>query len=84
MKEIYELSQKMSRVAVYMIYYGVKLAIGVLILGIAAYFLNKKFLGNDSLNADYALTIVRAAFSLFVQFILGGLFFDCISASKGR
>ena len=81
MKEIYELLQKMSGAAAYLIYYGVKLAIGVLVLGITVYFYNKRFLGNGALNAEYALRIIQAAFSLFVQFIIGGLIFDCVRAS---
>lgn len=81
MKEIYELLQRMSSAAAYMIYYGVKFAIGVLVLGIVVYFYNKRFLGNGVLNSEYALRIIQAAFSLFVQFIMGGLIFDCVKAS---
>lgn len=74
--------RKMSDVSLKMMYYGTQLSLGVLIIGIWAFGYNKYTFAGNYFNAEICIEIVRSAFSLFVQFIIGGLIFDCVSAKR--
>ncbi len=67
---------KLSPYAAKLIYYGLKLATGVLIIGFTAYKYNQLYIGSYA-GGVICLEIVKAAFSLFVQFIIGGIILDC-------
>ncbi len=68
---------KMSPEAAKLIFYGLKLATGVLIIGSAAYKYNQLYVGSYT-SGVICLETVKAAFSLFVQFIVGGISLDCV------
>jgi len=73
---------KMSDIALKLMFYGTKTSFGILIIGILAYRYNILVLGNRYTNTVFCLTIIQAAYSLFVQFIIGGLIFDCVYSKK--
>lgn len=68
---------KMSPRAAKLIFYGLKLATGVLVIGFAAYKYNQLYIGSYA-GGVICLETVKAAFSLFVQFIIGGITLDCV------
>lgn len=70
--------EQMSPIAVKMMYYGVITALGVLIIGIFGYEYNEYMYSGDYNNAQMCIGVVQAGFSLFVQFLIGGLIFDCV------
>lgn len=74
--------KNISSIALKTMLYGTKMSLGVLLIGIFAYLYNEAFLGGRYLNTVFSLTVIRSAFSLFVQFIIGGLIFDCVHAKK--
>ena len=74
--------KNMSRTSVLLMFYGIRLALGVLVIGIIAHLYNEYFLCSRYTNTIFCITVIQAAFSLFVQFIIGGLIFDCISSAK--
>lgn len=74
--------RNISNIALKTMFYGTKLSLGVLLIGVMAYFYNEFFLDGRYLNTIFCITIIQAAFSLFVQFIIGGLIFDCVSIKK--
>lgn len=71
-----------SKISLQIMFYGTKLALGVLIIGILAHVYNNAVLGGRYPNTVFCLYVIQAAFSLFVQFIIGGLIFDCVNAKK--
>ena len=71
----------MSKEAALLISYGTKLALGVLIIGICAYKYNEHFIGGYA-NGILCIKLIQAAFSLFVQFIIGGIMLDCAQKDK--
>ncbi len=76
MHEFLEAVNKMSPEATKLIFYGLKLATGVLVIGFAAYKYNQLYIESYE-TGIMCLDIVKAAFSLFVQFIIGGIALDC-------
>jgi hypothetical protein len=76
MQEFFKTVNKMSPQAAKLIFYGLKLATGVLIIGFAAYKYNQIYIRSYETEV-MCLDIVKAAFSLFVQFIIGGITLDC-------
>ncbi len=75
------LNDRMSVASMLLMSYGTKTALGVLLIGIFAYKYNQWFIGGYA-NEVFCITIIQAAFSLFVQFILGGIILDCAIAKK--
>lgn len=73
------LKNKMSAPSSLLMTYGTKTALGVLLIGIFAYKYNQWFIGGYA-NEVFCINIIQAAFSLFVQFILGGIILDCAIA----
>ena len=76
MRRFFEILGKMTDESGKLMLYGIKLAFGVLIIGIIAYKYNQWFVGGYA-NEMFCIELIRAAFSLFVQFIIGGLILDC-------
>lgn len=81
MNGLFENLDKMLPEAVKLMYYGTKLALGVLLIGFFAYKYNQWYVGSYE-NGVFCLELVRSAFSLFVQFIIGGIILDCARKSK--
>ena len=80
--KLFDIIRKQSSpISVKLMLYGTKLAFGVLIIGIAAFEYNDIFIGSIE-TETYGIRLVQAAFSLFVQFIIGGLVLDCVNADK--
>lgn len=77
MYNFFKMVNKMSPEAAKLIFYGLKLATGVLVLGFAAYKYNQLYIGSYT-GGVICLETVKAAFSLFVQFIIGGITLDCV------
>ena len=77
-KKVAESARQMSPTAIKMMYYGVITALGVLIIGIIGYRYNEIAYSADYNNAEMCIGVVQAGFSLFVQFLIGGLIFDCV------
>lgn len=76
MQEFFKTVNEMSPEAAKLILYGLKMATGVLVIGFAAYKYNQMHI--ESYEAGVmCFGIVKAAFSLFVQFIIGGIALDC-------
>ncbi len=75
--------ENISSVALKMMLYGTMLALGVLILGIFVCKYNELFIGGY-INNKIGIMIVQSALSLFVQFIIGGIIFDCVSKSRKK
>ena len=76
MKRFSEMLGKITDASGKLMLYGIKLALGVLIIGIIAYKYNQQFIGGYA-NEMFCIELIRAAFSLFVQFIIGGIILDC-------
>lgn len=76
MHNLLKVMNKMSPEAAKLIFYGLKLATGVLVIGFAAYKYNQLYIGSYEAGI-ICIETVKAAFSLFVQFILGGIILDC-------
>ncbi len=76
MKRFSEMLGKITDVSGRLMLYGIKLAFGVLMIGIIAYKYNQWFVGGYA-NEMFCIELIRAAFSLFVQFIIGGIILDC-------
>lgn len=83
MHKFFETVHKMSPEAAKLIFYGLKLATGVLIIGFAAYKYNQICVRSYAAQM-ICLDIVKAAFSLFVQFIIGGIALDCAKKESKR
>ena len=81
MKLLFDIIDKMSDISARMMLYGVKFAFGVLVIGIIAYEYNQRCVGGYA-NSMMCIEIIRASFSLFVQFVIGGIILDC--ALKNR
>lgn len=81
MNGLFENLEKIMPEAEKMMYYGTKLALGVLLIGFFAYKYNQWHIGSYE-NTVFCIEIVRSAFSLFVQFIIGGIILDCASHSR--
>ena len=75
--------ENMSNVSFKMMLYGTMLALGVLILGIFVCKYNEMFIGGY-MNNKIGIMIVQSALSLFVQFIIGGIIYDCVSKSRKK
>lgn len=76
MKKIKNGCNEAAKPAVFMVYYGVKAALGVLLIGIFAYIYNEYiFLGGFN-SREFCIGVIQAAVSLFVQFTAGGIIFD--------
>ena len=75
--------QNISQVALNLMKYGILLALGVLILGVFVCKYNEAFIGGY-INHEIGIGVVQAGISLFVQFIIGGIAFDCVSYRKGK
>lgn len=83
MHEFIKMVNKMSPEAAKLIFYGLKFATGVLVLGFVAYKYNQLYI--ESYEAGVmCIEIVKAAFSLFVQFIIGGIAVDCVQKDNGK
>jgi len=77
----FETFSKMSETPKKMMTWGVRFSLFVLLVGIFAYKYNQWFVGEYE-SSIISLKIVQAAFSLFVQFILGGIILDCVTGKK--
>lgn len=82
LNKLTKIFKNISDVSLKTMFYGTKLALGVLLIGITAYLYNEYFMGSRYLNTIFCLSIIQSAFSLFVQFIIGGLIFDCVNLKK--
>lgn len=69
--------KELSPEAAKLMFFGTKLAFGVLLIGFLAYKYNQRFVG-DYVTRMNCLELVRAGVSLLVQFITGGLILDCV------
>ncbi len=76
MYEFLKIINRMSPEAAKLIFYGLKFATGVLIIGFIAYKYNQMYVESYETGV-LCIEIVKAAFSLFVQFIIGGIALDC-------
>ncbi len=72
---------KMKRVPFLLVFWGVKFAFYVLLVALFAYKYNQWSYGSYE-NSVLIIKLAQAAFSLFVQFILGGIILDCYMAGK--
>ena len=81
MKEFLRACKEISVVSFALINIGMKLVLGMLLVGIFVYYYNENFVGDYHVCA-ISLQIIQKAWSLFVLFILGGLAFDCYEKSK--
>ena len=71
--------ENMSFISLKLIYYGLQLAVGVLVIGMLAY---SEFMGSY-INEELSKMIINAGVSLFVQFTIGGIVYDIIEKKKG-
>ncbi len=81
MKKLKTSLKNISKISLLMMLNGTRLALGILILGIGLCKYNERFIGGYG-NNQMGIYLVCAAISLFVQFIIGGLAFDCVKASR--
>lgn len=81
MREFRTRFKKMCTASAYLLNYGTKLALGVLIIGIFAYKWNQWYVGSYE-NEVFCISIVQSAFSMFFQFTAGALILDCVSRKK--
>lgn len=75
--------ENISPIAIKMMLYGTMLALGVLILGVFVCKYNELFIGGYT-NHKIGIAVVQAGVSLFIQFIIGGIIFDCVSHGKNE
>lgn len=82
MRELKSAVKNIAAPAVYLMFYGVKAALGVMILGILAYQIYVVGQGGGYDAVSESIALVRAGFSLFVLFLLGGIIFDCVAKQR--
>ena len=81
MKNLFKTVSKMKRTTFLLMFWGVKFAFYVLLIAFFAYKYNQWTAGSYE-NGMLIIKLVQVAFSLFVQFILGGIILDCYMARK--
>ncbi|MBO4940859.1 MAG: hypothetical protein J6D15_01435 [Clostridia bacterium] len=81
MKNLFKTVSKMKRTPFLLMFWGVKFAFYVLLIAFFAYKYNQWTAGSYE-NGMLIIKLVQVAFSLFVQFILGGIILDCYMARK--
>ncbi len=81
MKRFFEVLNNASTDSLKLMFYGAGLSFGVLLIGFLAYLFNKVFMWNYQ-NGMLSIELIRSGFSLFVQFVLGGIILDCVLKNK--
>ncbi len=81
MNSFFECVRKMSPAALRMVFYGTKSAFWVLLIGFLAYKYNQRMSG-DFESSFLCIELIKAGFSLLVQFIIGGIILDCAVKKK--
>ncbi len=71
----------MKKIPFLMMLWGVKFAFYVLLIAFFAYKYNQWTAGSYE-NGVLLIKLAQGAFSLFVQFILGGIILDCYMTGK--
>lgn len=79
---IKKLFESLSKQGILILYYGILLSLGLLIIGIFSFEANKIFWNESYNNALWSIKIITSAQSLFVQSFLGALIFECVNLSK--
>ena len=79
---IKKLFDSLSKQGILILYYGILLSLGLLIIGIFSFEANKIFWNESYNNALWSIKIITSAQSLFVQSFLGALIFECVNLSK--
>jgi len=80
--DIKKLIKSLSKTALYIMHYGSFLSLGILIIGIFSYFLNKTIWNESFVNYMWSIKIVTSAQSLFVQTFFYALLFECVRLGK--
>ena len=78
---IKKLFDSLSKQGILILYYGILLSLGLLIIGIFSFEANKIFWNESYNNALWSIKIITSAQSLFVQSFLGALIFECVNLS---
>ncbi|MBQ9758009.1 MAG: hypothetical protein IJW15_06330 [Clostridia bacterium] len=81
MNNFFKTVSKIKKIPLMLMLWGVKSSFYVLLLAFFAYKYNQWFIGSYE-NGVLIIKLVQAAFSLFVQFILGGIILDCYMTKK--
>jgi len=83
LKKFKESVLNMNEVSLKLINHGLQLAVGVCLIGLGTYIINKQLYIFNFLGEQFGMHIMLAGGSLFTQFIIGGIILDIIQKRRG-